>query len=100
MRDLLAKVLTGSMIAGAALMVSACGGKEEANTTETTNVTEMNTMDANMATDNMTAVDAANGTGTMANDMNAMNSTDANAMGGNMSDNMTGNMAGNTSNGM
>ena len=97
MRDLLAKVLTGSMIAGAALMVSACGSKEEANTTETTNVTEMNTMDANMATDNMTAVDAANGTGTMANDMNAMNATDANMA----TDNMSGNMAGtNMSNGM
>ncbi len=97
MRDLLAKVLTGSMIAGAALMVSACGSKEEANTMETTNVTEMNTMDANMATDNMTAVDAANGAGTMANDMNAMNATDANMM----ADNMSGNMAGNNmSNGM
>jgi hypothetical protein len=98
MRDLLAKVLTGSMIAGAALMVSACGSKEEANTTETTNVTEMNTMDANMATDNMTAVDAANGTGTMAGDMNAMNATDANMAGGNMGN--ASNAAGNTTNGM
>lgn len=100
MRDLLAKVLTGSMIAGAALMVSACGSKEEANTTETTNVTEMNATDMNTTTDNMTAVDAANGTGTMSGDMNAMNGTDANMMGGNMSDNMSGNMAGNTTNGM
>ncbi len=97
MRDLLAKVLTGSMIAGAALMVSACGGSESTNTTETTNVTEMNTMDANMATDNMTAVDAAHGTGTMAGDMNAMNGTDANMAGGNMANDMN---ATNTTNGM
>ena len=52
----------------------------------------------NTTTDNMTAVDAANGTGNMAGDMNAMNATDANMMGNNMSDgNMTGN---NMSNGM
>jgi len=52
MRDLLTKVLTGSMIAGAALMVSACGSKEEANNMETANVTEMNATDMNTTTDN------------------------------------------------
>lgn len=83
MRDLFTKVLTGSMIAGAALLVSACGSKEEANTAETANVTELNTVDMNTATDNMTAVDAANGTGNMAGDLNAMNGTDANAATGN-----------------
>ena len=79
MRDLLTKLMTGSMIAGAALLVSACGSKEEANTADT-NVTEMNAMDANMATDNMTAVDGAMGNDAMmANDANAMgNMTDAN----------------------
>lgn len=97
MRDLLTKVLTGSMIAGAALLVAACGSKEEANTSETTNVTEMNTMDMNTTTDNMTAVDAANGTGNMAGDMNAMNATDANMAAGNAAGNATGN---NASNGM
>ena len=90
MRDLLTKVLTGSMIAGAALMVSACGSKEAANNMETANVTEMNATDMNTTTDNMTAVDAANGTGNMAGDMNAMNATE-----GNMAANETGNMAGN-----
>ena len=97
MRDLLTKVLTGSMIAGAALLVAACGSKEEANTSETTNVTEMNTMDMNTTTDNMTAVDAANGTGNMAGDLNAMNATDANMAAGNAAGNATGN---NASNGM
>jgi hypothetical protein len=82
MRDLLTKLMTGSMIAGAALLVSACGSKEEANIADT-NVTEMNAVDANMATDNMTAVDGAMGNDAMmANDANAMgNATDAgNAM--------------------
>jgi hypothetical protein len=97
MRDLLTKVLTGSMIAGAALLVSACGSKEDANITETANVTEMNATDLNTTTDNMTAVDAANGTGTMANDMNAVDGN----MAGNAADNMSGNATGNnTSNGM
>jgi outer membrane murein-binding lipoprotein Lpp len=89
MRDLLAKLTTGSMIAGAALLVAACGSQEEANVVET-NVTEMNAMDdMNMATDNMTATDGAMGNDAMmANDMNAM---------GNMTDgNMMGNEAGNS----
>ena len=30
MRDLLSKVMTGSMVAGAALLVAACGGDEDA----------------------------------------------------------------------
>ncbi len=33
MRDILSKVMTGSMIAGAALLVAACGGGSEANNT-------------------------------------------------------------------
>ncbi|HJO66855.1 hypothetical protein [Sphingomonas sanguinis] len=66
MRAIISKVLTGSIIAGAALAVSACGSKTE------------NTADANMtmnasegmdtATDNMTAVDGAMNGGMMAND--------------------------------
>jgi hypothetical protein len=64
MRAILSKVVTGSMIAGAALLVSACGG----NTTETTNtvVTDVNATDATLdgtISDNMTAVD-----GTLGND--------------------------------
>ncbi|MGK6319233.1 hypothetical protein [Sphingomonas sp. DT-204] len=89
MRAILSKVVTGSMIAGAALLVSACGG----NTTETTNtvVTDVNATDATMdgtVTDNMTAVDGAMGNDallandtTVTNDMMTTNETTAtNAM--------------------
>lgn len=57
MRDLLSKVMTGSMVAGAALLVAACGGGEEATTENTMNYT---TDDALMTND-VTAVDAMNG---------------------------------------
>jgi len=71
MRAILSKVLTGSMIAGAALLVSACGGTTE-TTTENTVVTDLNVTDATMdgtMTDNMTAVDGAMGNDAMmAND--------------------------------
>jgi hypothetical protein len=74
MRAILSKALTGSMIAGAALLVSACGGTTE-TTTENTVVTDLNATDATMdgtMTDNMTAVDGAMGNdGAMATDMNA-----------------------------
>ena len=70
MRALISKVLTGSMIAGAALMVSACGPKTE-TTTENTMVTDLNATEGmDTMSDNMTAVDGAmadNG-GMMAND--------------------------------
>jgi hypothetical protein len=64
----LSKILTGSMIAAAALTVSACGSK---TTTETnTMVTDLNTTEgADTMTDNMTAVDGASNGGMMANDM-------------------------------
>ena len=61
MRDLMSKLMTGSMIAGAALFVSACGGGESANNTET-NMTEMNSMEPMEGTMNdVTAVDGAMG---------------------------------------
>ena len=56
MRDLLSKVMTGSMIAGVALLVAACGGSEDA----TTNNAEMNVEDTLM--NDVTSVDAMNGT--------------------------------------
>ena len=73
MRAILSKVVTGSMIAGAALLVSACGG-----TTETTNtvVTDVNTteIDGTM-TDNMTAVDGAMGNDTLITNDVTVNTT-------------------------
>lgn len=78
------KILTSAMVAGAALMVAACGGGEtEANNTAATdlgndmsmdaNMTDMG-MDANMTDMNMTT-DAnmsmdANGMNTMSTDTN------------------------------
>jgi hypothetical protein len=91
MRDLFKKAMTGSMIAGAALLVAACGGGEEA---ETNNMmtTEMGTdpmLDG--TTNDVTAIDAGTGAdANMAMDANMtmdanvadMNTTDANTMNG------------------
>jgi hypothetical protein len=71
MRDLLSKIMTGSMIAGAALLVTACGGAEDA----TTNNAEMNIEDPLM--NDVTSVDAMNGTdANLGMDANATTTTD------------------------
>jgi hypothetical protein len=71
MRDLLSKVMTGSMVAGAALLVSACGGGEDAAANNmATNYVEDPLMGAN----DVTPVDAMNGT-----DANLGVTTDVNA---------------------
>ena len=79
MRAILSKVVTGSMIAGAALLVSACGGNTD-TTTENTVVTDLNSTDTMMdgtMTDNMTAVDGAMGNDAMmANDTGMMAGND------------------------
>ena len=75
MRALISKVLTGSMIAGAALAVSACGPKTE-TTTDNTMVTDMNSSEGmDTMTDNMTAVDGGMNGGMMANDSMMANDT-------------------------
>lgn len=82
MRALLSKVMTGSMIAGAALLVTACGGTEEA-ATNTTNMTEVDATDTMLdgSTNDVTAIDA--GTGMDANMSMDMNTTmDANMTNG------------------
>jgi hypothetical protein len=57
MRDLLSKFVTGSLIAGSALLVVACGSNEDAtNNTAALNVEET------MPTNDMTTVDGMNGT--------------------------------------
>ena len=80
MRDILKKVTTGSMIAGAALLVAACGGETEANNAAATdlgnvednldagldmnamdmNATDMNTMDMNATDMNTTDMNTTN----------------------------------------
>jgi len=72
MRSTISKILTGSMIAGVALAVSACGPKTE-TTTENTMVTDLNSTEGmDTMSDNMTAVDGASNGGMMANDSMGM----------------------------
>jgi len=72
MRALISKVLTGSMIAGAALAVSACGPKADTST-ENTTVTDMNATEGmDTTSDNMTAVDGSMNGGMMSNDTSMM----------------------------
>jgi hypothetical protein len=77
MRDLIKTVMTSSMVAGAALLVVACGGDK----TEVNNMTvDVNAMDTMMdgTTNDVTAVDGATATdANMAVDANA--TMDANA---------------------
>ena len=94
MRDLLSKVMTGSMIAGAALFVTACGGAEDATTNnaemnvedplmnDVTTVDAMNGTDANLGTDaNTTTTDTATNTTTTTTDTTTTtNTTDTNGM--------------------
>lgn len=91
MRDLFSKMMTGSMVAGAALLVAACGG----DTTEVNNtaMTEMDATDTMMdgTTNDVTAIDAGTGLDdnmamdtnmTMDANMTDMNTTDANMTNG------------------
>ena len=71
MRAIISKVLTGSIIAGAALAVSACGSKTE-NTTDA-NMTMNASEGMDTGTDNMTAVDGTMNGGMMANDTTMSN---------------------------
>ena len=104
MRNLMNKLMTGSMVVGAALVVSACGGSENANTVDNTTVTGMDSMEpVDGTTNDMTAMDGANGMGNMSADANMTmdtNMTTGNMMSGNMSGgNMSGNMMSNTATG-
>ena len=81
MRNLLSKATVGAMIAGAALTVAACGGEASVNTTNTVDMGNDVSMDANMTDMSMDA----NMTDMNAVDMNAttdMNMTDMNASNG------------------
>ena len=87
MRDLFSKLMTASMVAGAALLVSACGSSE--TTTTETNSMEMNSMEPAGSMNDVTAVDASMGA-----DANMMgNDMMGNSMG--MESNMSSNMSGN-----
>jgi hypothetical protein len=87
MRALFSKVMTGSMVAGAALMVAACGGGDEA----ANNAADVNLTEVDMGNDT-TVIDATNGTDAM----NMSTDTDADV---NAADNASAD-AGNATNGM
>jgi hypothetical protein len=63
MRAIISKVVAVSMIAGAGLMVTACGGETTATVNNTTTVETVTS--ENGAEDTMTGVDAATGNGTV-----------------------------------
>jgi hypothetical protein len=72
----ISKVLTGSMIAAAALSLAACGGNSTNTTADNTMVTDMNSTEGmDTMTDNMTAVDGGMNGGMMANDTMMGNDT-------------------------
>ena len=74
MRAFISKVVAGSMIAGAALMISACQPKTE--TTNETTVTEMGNETVETTSDNMTAPDATTmDSNVMANDTTVVTNT-------------------------
>ena len=91
MRNLVSKLMTGGMIAGAALFVSACGKSEPA--AADTNMATENSMESDMGTMNdVTAVDGAMGAdGNMAMDNMSM-SNDTMSNDSMASDNMSNGM--------
>ena len=75
MRAFISKVVTGSMIAGAALAISACK-PAAAPATDNTIVTDMGNEATDTMSDNMTATDSATmDNGSMANDTMMSNSS-------------------------
>ena len=80
MRALLSKVLTGSMVAGAALLVAACGGDTEADANNVA-AADLGT-DTTLDTNDVTAVDAGSA-------MDANMAMDTNSMDVNMTVNTT-----------
>lgn len=74
MRDMISKLMTGTAVAGAALLVAACGSSTPAENNTATNVEEMNAEDSMMngtTNDMMTNTDAS------------MNAADTNMSAGN-----------------
>lgn len=85
MRNIVSKIVNGGLVAGAALLVTACGGGEEAEVNNTA-MTEMNATDTMLdgTTNDVTSIDAATGAdvnmaGDMTMDANA--TTDLNTTG-------------------
>ena len=79
MRTLFTKLMMTSMIAGAALAVSACHKSDDTANTADTNMTDLNTMDSSAGmTNDMSITDSMGNAGTTDNSAmagNDMNST-------------------------
>jgi hypothetical protein len=79
MRNLFTKLMTSSMIVGAALSVAACHHDDAANNTDT-NMTDMNTMDSSAGmTNDMSATDSMGNSGASDNSMMAGNDAMSNS---------------------
>ncbi len=77
MRTLFSKLMTSSMIAGAALAVAGCHHEDNTANTADTNMTDMNTMDSSAGmTNDMSATDSMGNSG-MTADNGAMAGNDA-----------------------
>ncbi len=82
MRTLFTKLMTSSMIVGAALAVSACHHDDTANNTDT-NMTDMNTMDSSAGmTNDMSATDSMGNSGMSADNGTMGNADTANSTSG------------------
>lgn len=82
MRNLFSKFAIGSMIAGAALLVSACGQSESTANTTDTNMTDLNTVDSSEGmTNDASALDAtANDANVVVDNASSNEAAPANAM--------------------
>ena len=85
MRTLFSKLITSSMIAGAALAVSACHHEDNTANTADTNMTDMNTMDSSAGmTNDMSATDSMGNSGDNSmmsgNDMSSNSGASSNQM--------------------
>ncbi len=82
MRHLFSRLRTGTMIAGAALLVAACGHSENASNAADTNMTDMNTLDSSAGlTNDASAVDATAADANLAGDAGAPAADNAAAAG-------------------
>lgn len=80
MRNLFTKLTMASLVAGAALLVSACGHHDNAAATADTNMTDLNTLDSSVGTTNdISATDATATDANVAADTGAAANTGATA---------------------
>ena len=78
MRNLFSKIATGSMLVGAALLVSSCGHSDSTANIADTNMTDLNTVDSSEGmTNDASAMDATANDANMMTDNASMSANDA-----------------------